>query len=277
MLLAGDIGGTNTRLALFASDDQRPKPMALEVFPSRAHAGLDEIVGKFLAAHPQRVERAAFGVAGPVKKNRVETSNLPWVVNGAQLAEQLRVKEVVLVNDLEANAHGLAALEPSDFVVLNEGKRDRGGNEALIAAGTGLGEAGLHWEGDYYQPFPSEGGHVDFAPRNELEVGLLLYLLKEFPHVSYERVLSGPGFHNIYRYLRDSGRYEEPNWLAEQIAQGDPVGGRDARGVGRPVRDRRASPEHFHFHLRRRSRQHDFEGYGHRRHLCRRRHRAQDD
>ena len=128
-----------------------------------------------------------------------------------------------MINDLFANAHGIALLEESDFVVLNPGVASRTGNRALISAGTGLGEAGLYADGQGgYHPFPSEGGHADFAPRNDLEMDLLRYLLGRFEHVSYERVLSGPGLHNIYQFLRETGRGEEPAWLAEQIAQGDP-------------------------------------------------------
>jgi glucokinase len=134
----------------------------------------------------------------------------------------LGIRTVELINDLEANAYGIVLLEPRDFVVLNEGVPDASGTAALISAGTGLGEAGLHWEGNHYQPFPSEGGHADFAPRNELEVDLLLFLLNQYEHVSYERVLSGSGLYNIYKFLRDTGRGDEPVWLADQMRLEDP-------------------------------------------------------
>jgi glucokinase len=153
----------------------------------------------------------------------VETTNLPWVVDSRQVATELGLDQVSLINDLYANAHGIALLGESDFVVLNAGLPHPAGNRALISAGTGLGEAGLFFDAKGgYHPFPSEGGHTDFAPRNDLEMELLRYLLGRFEHVSYERLLSGPGLHNIYEFLRDTGRGEEPAWLAEQIAAGDP-------------------------------------------------------
>ena len=221
-ILAGDIGGTNTRLALFELEGGLLKPVAVEIFPSREFKSLDLIVRRFIEKHKTIIEYACFGVAGPVKSRLSETSNLAWVVDALQLKTELGIKTVELINDLEASAYGIALLEPKDSVVLNDGAPNPGGNAALISAGTGLGEAGLHWEGDHYQPFPSEGGHADFAPRNELEVELFLYLLKQYSHVSFEHVLSGPGLHNIYKFLRDTGRGEEPAWLAEQMRHEDP-------------------------------------------------------
>jgi glucokinase len=153
----------------------------------------------------------------------VETTNLPWVVDSQHLAAELGIAHVQLVNDLYANAHGIALLAESDFVVLNPGVPNSTGNRALISAGTGLGEAGLFADAEgAYRPFPSEGGHADLAPRNDLEMELLRYLAGRFEHVSYERVLSGPGLHNLYRFLLETGRGTEPAWLAEQMAQGDP-------------------------------------------------------
>jgi glucokinase len=222
MILAGDVGGTKTRLAFFQLEEKQFKPVVKETFPSQDHKSLDEIVRKFATGHKLSVEQACFGVAGPVRNGRSETPNLAWVVDAQELALALGLKKVELINDLEANAYGIAVLEPKDVVHLNEGAPDARGNEALIAAGTGLGEAGLHWEGDRHQPFPSEGGHADFAPRNELEVEALLFLLKEYTHVSYERVLSGPGLYNIYRFLRDTGRGQEPAWLSKQMRGHDP-------------------------------------------------------
>jgi glucokinase len=154
--------------------------------------------------------------------NRVEATNLPWVVDARSLASELGIDHVSLINDLLANAHGIAMLDESDFVALNAGSPSPTGNRALISAGTGLGEAGLLAVGNGYEPFPSEGGHVDFAPRNDLEIEMLRYMMDRFEHVSYERVLSGPGLHNIFQFLRDTGRGDEPGWLAQQIAEGDP-------------------------------------------------------
>jgi glucokinase len=223
MILAGDVGGTNTRLAFFESQGGRPVPTVIEVFPSKDFAGLEEILPKFLAHHPQAVEAAAFGIAGPVRNGRSETPNLPWVVDASTLAATLGLEHVELVNDLEANAHGIAVLEEQDFAILHSCAGDATGNRVLISAGTGLGEAGLIYRPDGYQPFASEGGHADFAPRNETEIDLLRYLLTKFDHVSYERVLSGPGLRNVYAFFRDTGRASEPAWLAQAMEQNDPA------------------------------------------------------
>jgi glucokinase len=222
MILAGDIGGTNTRLALFHFEGKPLKLVVMEIFPSTKYESLDAIVQSFVELHKPSVEYACFGVAGPVKHGRSETSNLSWVVDAHQLASQLGLERVELINDLEASAYGIPLLESKDLVILNEGESDPIGTAALIAAGTGLGEAGLHWEGDHYQPLPSEGGHADFAPRNVLETELFLYLLNQYGHVSFERVLSGPGLHNIYRFLREKGRVEEPDWITDQMRYEDP-------------------------------------------------------
>jgi glucokinase len=223
MILAGDIGGTHTRLAFLEGTADRLQPVQTEVFPSPQFSGLTEIARKFLGEHPQAVDAACFGLPGAVVNGRVETTNLPWVVDARQMAADLSISSVTLINDLFANAHGIALLEESDFVVLNPAVGNSTANRALISAGTGLGEAGLYADGrGGYHPFASEGGHADFAPRTDLEIDLLRYLMGRFEHVSYERVLSGPGLHNIYQFLRESGRGEEPAWLAEQIAQGDP-------------------------------------------------------
>jgi glucokinase len=222
MILAGDIGGTNTRLAFFDGAADRLRPIEIEIFPSSHYSGPAEIVRKFIEIHKHPAEAAAFGLPGAVVNGRVETTNLPWVVDAREMATELGLRHVELINDLYANAHGIALLEESDFVVLNAGIPQAAGNRALISAGTGLGEAGLYADAQgAYHPFPSEGGHADFAPRNELEMELLTYLAGRFEHVSYERVLSGPGLHNLYEFLRDTGRGEEPAWLAEQIKQGD--------------------------------------------------------
>jgi glucokinase len=223
MILAGDIGGTNARLAFFEGTVDRLRPVHMEVYPSAEYSGLTEIIRKFIGRHPQEVDAATFGLPGAVSNQRVETTNLPWVVDARKLNSELGFSPISLINDLFANAHGIALLEESDFVVLNPGVPSITGNRALIAAGTGLGEAGLYADGHgTYHPFPSEGGHSDFAPRNDLEMELLRYLMGRFEHVSYERVISGPGLHNIYLFLRETGRGDEPAWLADQIAQGDP-------------------------------------------------------
>ena len=219
MILAGDIGGTNTRLAFFDG----PHPHEIEVYPSAKYPTLAAIVREYLDKHGRQIEAACFGIAGPVRNGRVEATNLPWTIHAGELAADLSVKDLRLLNDLEANAHGIAALEEPDFALLREGECDPSGNRALISAGTGLGEAGLLATAGLHVPFASEGGHADFAPRNGTEVALFEYLNQRYGHVSYERVLSGPGLLNIYHFFRDTHRAEEPATLAEEIAAGDPA------------------------------------------------------
>lgn len=223
MVLAGDIGGTNTRLAFFEGTPDHLTPVATEIFPSRDHKGLEEIAINFITKYKRTPSAACFGIAGAIRDGVVEATNLPWVVRVTTIAAGLGISCVSLVNDLEANAHGIALLSESDFVSLNEGAPVHLGNRALISAGTGLGEAGLLAElNGSYRPFPSEGGHVDFAPANDLQIELWRHLKSRFEHVSYERVLSGPGLFNIYQFLRDTRRAEEPSWLADAIKEGDP-------------------------------------------------------
>jgi glucokinase len=233
VILAGDIGGTSTRLALFEVNSGKLEAVAPpEKFRSADHKGLDEIVAAFVAARTNAgkarpIEHAAFGIAGPIRDGKVRTSNLPWVVDAARLAAQLKVADVHLLNDLEANAYGIAELTTADLVTLNEGVEDRHGNDAVISAGTGLGEAGVFFDGSELHPFACEGGHADFAPRDELEIELLRHLQKKFAstggHVSYERVLSGQGLVNIYEFLRDTGRGEETPEVAAAMKSGDPA------------------------------------------------------
>ncbi len=222
MILAGDIGGTLTRLAFFQMTARYPELVVKKIYPSGQYASLAELAGRFVAEYGHSVEYAAFGIPGPVQKGHAKTTNLPWIVDAAALARQLGLPEVGLLNDLEANACGLAALGARDFLVLNEGLPGAGGNAAIIAAGTGLGEAGLYWDGARHHPFASEGGHADFAPRNEMEMDLLHYLFEKYRHISYERVLSGSGLHNIYMFLRDTGRGKESPQLADAMRQQDP-------------------------------------------------------
>jgi glucokinase len=223
MILAGDIGGTNTRLALFENGAKGWRIRFEKTFPSRERPSLESALEEFLSLHPAKITGASFGVAGPVRVGRCEATNLPWVVDAESVAKRLRLPRVGLVNDLVANAHGIVLLGSRDFVILNKGTRNASGNRALISAGTGLGEAGLLWDGKAHLPFASEGGHADFAPRNHLEMELLDYLMARHGRVSYERILSGPGLANIYRFLRDSGKGKEPAWLAHELGQGDPA------------------------------------------------------
>jgi glucokinase len=236
MILAGDIGGTHSRIALFQLEAGRLRQELEKVYPSREHKGLDEILRVFLQETGASVEVACFGIAGPVLQGRVSTPNLPWVVDVSDLRRQLGIQTVWLINDLLAHASGIGDLEAADFTNLNSVEHS-GGNAALIAAGTGLGQAGLYWDGAQHHAFPCEGGHSDFAPRNDSEIALLQYLLKKFGRVSYERVLSGPGLKNIYDFLRDSGRETEPQWLQDELLQAnDPVAVISRYGVAAKAR-----------------------------------------
>jgi len=223
MILAGDVGGTHTRLAFFDVSNGHLRPVSVSVFPSREYRGLDEIVTKFVGDAHVHPDAACFGVAGPVRSGRVETSNLPWIVESKRLADELSLGKAMLINDLEANAWGIPALDAKDVVLLNPIKGNPIGNQAVIAAGTGLGEAGMYWDGVQYHIFACEGGHADFAPRNELEIELLGYLAARYGHVSFERVVSGPGLVNILYFLRDTKRGIEPKWLKEEMLRGDPA------------------------------------------------------
>src|SRR3989442_9761999 len=217
MILAGDIGGTKTNIAFF-EDAKRPDVVAQETFPSRAHAGLEEIVRQFISQHALRVRHAAFGVAGPVRNGRCEATNLPWVVDAVTLAAELGIRDVWVINDLEANAYGIAALGPADLVTINAGAANAAGNAAIIAAGTGLGEAGLYWDGRTHHPFATEGGHANFGPGDPVEAELLQWLSSQLGHVSWERLVSGPGLVNVYPLLPDPHRGVKPWWPAAEMA-----------------------------------------------------------
>ena len=223
MILAGDIGGTNARLAYFQPQNGRFQLVSERVFPSREHRGLGEIVTRFLDESGTRPEAACFGIAGPVRNGRVETSNLPWVIEQSALATQIHLAATLLINDLEASAWGIGALGVEDLVTLNPGGGSVAGNQAVVAPGTGLGEAGLFWDGSRHHVFACEGGHTDFAPQGDLQIELLRYLTKRYGHVSYERILSGPGLVNVFEFLCDSGCGKQTAELSAAIQVGDPA------------------------------------------------------
>jgi len=220
MIVAGDIGGTHARMGLFEVRNGTPVLLTERDYPSREFSGLELVVRTFVEEFSPEASGAAFGLAGPVRDGRVRTPNLPWDVDCRVLASELGLEQVSLINDLEALAYGIPSLGPSDLAVLNPGV-DSEGNRAVVAAGTGLGVAGLIWDGQRHRPFATEAGHTDFAPRNALEGELMLHLSKRFGRVSNERILSGAGLSNVYDFLRDSGRGEEPAWLGERLAQED--------------------------------------------------------
>ncbi len=221
-ILAGDIGGTKTVIGLFSEVGNRLHAIREETFPSQSYGSLDAILDQFLGPGSRPPLRmACFGVAGPVIDGKSKVTHLPWMLDEHRLAEVLDIPHVKLLNDLEVTAYGMFHLEPTDLYVLQPGSLCKG-NVAVIAAGTGLGEAILYWDGARYHSMATEGGHADFAPRSDLEIELLRYLRREYGRVSYERVLSGPGLFNIYRFLRDSGVASEPEWLRTRITEEEP-------------------------------------------------------
>jgi glucokinase len=217
MILAGDIGATRTRLAAFETEGNRLQSVVEKIYMSQEHGGLPEILAQFIRGEGIGVHRACLGVAGPVRSGRSKISNLPWIIDSRELAKQLKLNSVGLLNDLEAYAYGIDALDSKDFITLSEGSEDADGNRAVISARTGLGVAGLYWDGFRHHPFACEGGHADFAPRNGLQTELLTYLQNTYGRVSCERVLSGPGIKNIYDFLRDTHKADEPEWLRDQL------------------------------------------------------------
>src|SRR5580658_10737812 len=219
MILAGDIGGTNARLAYFQPQNGHLRLVSERVFPSREHHEFGEIVEQFLEGSSTRPDVACFGIAGPVRNGRVEASNLPWIIEQSHLAKQIHLPSTWLINDLEASAWGVGGLAAGDLVALNRVTGRAIGNQAVVAPGTGLGEAGLFWDGTRHHVFACEGGHADFAPQGELQIELLRFLSARYGHVSYERILSGPGLVNVYEFLQAKGCADEPAGFAAQLGQ----------------------------------------------------------
>jgi glucokinase len=219
VILAGDVGGTKCNLALFSEKDGKLTTVYRQRFASKEFAQFERIVKEFsrqAAPHlaAEGVAAAGFGVAGPVVNGRVRATNLPWTVVAETLAQELKVPHVVLLNDLGATGHSIEHLEPADFCVLNEGKPEPGGTRALLAAGTGLGQSFLVWDGARYRVVPSEGGHSDFAPHSEQQIELLRFMRRRYPQVSWELILSGRGFRTIHEFLSPSVRhasFEDPD------------------------------------------------------------------
>jgi glucokinase len=206
VILAGDVGGTKCNLALFSEKDGRLTPVFRQRFRSKDFAKFDLIAKEFArlaATHlgGEVICAAGFGIAGPVINNRVRATNLPWTVDAAVLSEELGIPHIALLNDLGAWGHSIEYLDPADFAVLNPGTPEPGGTRALIAAGTGLGQAILAWDGERYRVVPSEGGHSDFAPHSEQQIELLRFMRRRYPQVSWELILSGRGFLTVHEFL----------------------------------------------------------------------------
>src|ERR1019366_2344045 len=217
MILAGDVGGTKVNLALYDFIDGNLKHARDKQYPAKEYSGLEEIVKEFIVS--EKVTAACFGVPGPVRDGRLRLTNLPWTLDSRELAAHLKIDYVFLINDLQANGYGIAELGADQIYTLSEGDARQIGNRALISAGTGLGEAFMIWDGRDYVPYPSEGGHSDYAPRNEDEIDLLRFLKQKYNgRISFERVVSGMGMTNIYDFLREVRGVEEPAWLAKRIS-----------------------------------------------------------
>jgi len=219
MLVVGDIGGTKTLLALYAPGSDARTPVVEREYHSASYPGLADIVRGFLAETGQKAEFGCFDVAGPVVEGRARITNLPWVMDEQGLARDIGLRRVTLLNDLTAVANAIPVLLPEDWHTLNDGRAELHGQIAVIAPGTGLGEAFLVWSGTGYLACESEGGHASFAPTNERQVALLRYLSHRFGEVSFERVCSGIGIGNLYDFLRDSGAHPESPAFAAQLAQ----------------------------------------------------------
>lgn len=218
--LAGDIGGTKTRLAVATVQGSKVLIEHEASFPSQAYPRFENLLGEFLSGTAMP-GCAAFGVAGPVQGRAVQTTNLPWHIDADALQRRFGFASCILLNDLEATAYGLPALAPEELLTLQAGVINACGNAAVIAAGTGLGEAGLYWDGRQYRPFATEGGHASFSPANEQEFALLRYLQQQHQHVSWERVASGMGLLSLHGFLRQYRRVAVPHWLSDEMQSGD--------------------------------------------------------
>jgi glucokinase len=223
-ILAGDIGGTKCIIALFSIDHNKTgKHLVLlrtRRYPSASFPRLNTILRGFLLRETFPIQAACFGVPGPVHRDEVKLSNLPWSIHSQEIAEEFSIPSVHLINDLAANAHGITELKLSDFLTIQEGNLELGAsNRCVISPGTGLGEAGIYWDGKRHQVWACEGGHADFSPRSDLEIALLRYLTRQFGHVSYERIISGQGIQNIFNFLQSTGRIEPSPRVVEEMAE----------------------------------------------------------
>jgi glucokinase len=219
-ILAADIGGTKTNMALYEAGSEDPIPVREQRYASADYPSLTDIIHSFTGG--TLPDRIAAAVAGPVIDGKSKLTNLPWTLDSSAMSRDMKVP-VCFINDLEATAYGLAGLQENDRALLTAGAPGAKGNIAILAPGTGLGEAGLYWDGRGYHPFATEGGHSDFAPRTTQDVEIFYYLQKQFGHVSWERVVSGMGIKNIFHFLTESRKEQIPEWLAERLKDNDPA------------------------------------------------------
>jgi len=223
VILAGDIGGTKTNLGLFVKGKTRPIARVIETYSNRGEKHLVQLVTRFLKSHPAKITRVCLGIAGPVINGRSSTTNLPWEVSESDLRSRFKWRSVRLINDLETTANAIPLLRRNELLALNQARIRNKQNIALMAPGTGLGQALLVYHKGHHFPIASEGGHADFSPNNNEELGLWEYLHQKYGHVSTERVVSGPGLINIYNWLKHSKTFSEPMWLAEKMKTVDPA------------------------------------------------------
>jgi glucokinase len=223
MILAADVGGTKTNLGFFEIRDEVLVVVEEARYTNRDFSSLDKLALHFLSEHRLNAQYACFGVAGPCHQGICEATNLPWHIDAQKLQAELGIESALVINDLEATAYAVDVLPANDFVVMQTGAADAIGNAAVIAAGTGLGQAGMFWDGARLRPFASEGGHSDFAPRNSLEAELFLFLRERFGHVAWERVLSGPGLLNLYQFFFSRRPADASAEVAERMKHDDPA------------------------------------------------------
>lgn len=219
-VLAADIGGTKANMALFEIDGKTLNALRIKSYKTKDHLSFLALLKKFLAGPPNSIDAVCLGVAGPVIDGRVQGTNFPWVIDREDIKDELKIENVYVINDLRANAYGLAALEESDFKVLKTGEKVSG-NAAMLSPGTGLGEAGLYWDGAKYHPFATEGGHCYFSPKDDLDVKLWEFMQQKYGTVSWERVLSGQGICDIHSFLRMYRGTAEPIWFAQKTLEED--------------------------------------------------------
>lgn len=222
IILAGDIGGTKSNLSLFQFEEGQLTPIKERSYRTKEFSSFEEVFKVFYASDLPEIDAICLGVAGAVNKGKVSGTNFAWIIDENEIKNNLRINSVTVINDMETNAFGLAALRRKDFEVIREGANVPG-NAAVISPGTGLGEAGLFWDGTHFHPFPSEGGHCEFSPRSEMEVRLWRFLYCKFGHVSWERIISGPGIYNLYQFLIEDEKIKEPDWFKKRIIKEDPA------------------------------------------------------
>lgn len=221
-ILAGDVGGTKTNLALFEVKMGELSLLKEESYKTKGYTSLLEMIKTFQGEETAKIDSVCFGVAGPITKGKVHGTNFPWDIASDELVKGLHLQAVSLVNDMQANAYGLALLQEADLDRLKYGSKIEG-NAVIISPGTGLGEAGLYWDGARYHPFATEGGHCDFSPRNDFDLEIWQYFHQKYGHVSWERLLSGQGIHDTYQLIRNVSGEKEPERLTAQMAKKDPA------------------------------------------------------